>query len=1066
MTECKRKTFVVYKPLPEKRSSQVAVDVLDFNERDEMDVIEEIVEVSDGDVFEPESLVEQQNLMYSEREADAIFSIMKFLVDNEPKVLKQYFLYTRKQDYDTLADCMLSLSFAQDVTYPMLKFFIEDEFNTSDPKKILRENSAVSKLIKSYLNRFGNDYLKEILSKNISIICNNEKKMSYEVNTHVVSDIEALRNIELLGLKVDNILLDITNNVDTMPPGIRLIAKYIRESAEELLPKKVNSMIGAFLFLRYFNPAICFPDSINGILSKTKISHGTRRNLVLLTKILQNVSNGQDFKKKEFYMQPFNGFVRSRQELLNRYFQDVTNFQVNLLSIHDNLINEVSVHDIHIFHSMLFRYADKVQKLFSSPETAEEFNRLLELLGTYQAKTSFSYLEESSQKFVQNIINNRHEEVSYVGAVNLRRNKRGKQYTECLLIVGMNRLFVIKSKDGKLLRDFHQLDIVGITCLETSITILCEDQELVLECRSEQVENILNSIRRTFEYKFPGMPQRSKFYIDAPDHMMQDIRVKHNENSCAPLVITYNSICNYYVSTPNEEFKSDLGYLYENTNTIRLTKYYNITDTPLSSSDFLPVFHTLGYSPYFKELIIENIRLDRSGFKGLAILLGTNSTLKSVTLSNISHGSSRTPFCLIFETLKTNPDFSVTKLDLSKSSISDKAMEVLGDFITENTHCFEYLDLSNTVGDKGGSGFRSFLESLSPFSFRLNTLKLNGNKLIDFQNELCNLLHTTAQLHNFEISSTKLERNNIVSLVQNGFNVMVESIKELNLSNLVLKSKSISGTSLAPLKEWWSNNMVLESVNLSAVSLIPEEWPSILTSFSSSNPIALNISKNNIGPRGAQGIANVIAVVNLKELNISENNLGDEGLLCIIQAIYNNENISALDISNNFAIRNTKTRSDLVEALIQMASSDFLPLQTLVMRGELTKNRLREILGDFLITLKDNTQLQYLDITGHGMGNAGAIQMGKMLYLNNTLNTIEWDDNLTTYLGFWHVAEALTINPFKRTLTPPYQDIVRALSDQSSERLFLLTVISKMHNPEGEFEPDSFVKRVRFGSFS
>ena len=70
-----------------------------------------------------------------------------------------------------------------------------------------------------------------------------------------------------------------------MPEEVRFIGNYIAKEADSL---SLNStvLVGGFIFLRFFNPAIATPEVYNLIDPKIKTKKG-QRNLILLTKILQ-----------------------------------------------------------------------------------------------------------------------------------------------------------------------------------------------------------------------------------------------------------------------------------------------------------------------------------------------------------------------------------------------------------------------------------------------------------------------------------------------------------------------------------------------------------------------------------------------------------------------------------------------------------------------------------------------------------------------------------------------------------------------------------------------------------
>lgn len=62
-------------------------------------------------------------------------------------------------------------------------------------------------------------------------------------------------------------------------------------------PELNMQIIGGFFFLRFFCPVLINPNG-NNIVSET-VPATARRTIVIVTKIIQNISNGIEFGKKE-----------------------------------------------------------------------------------------------------------------------------------------------------------------------------------------------------------------------------------------------------------------------------------------------------------------------------------------------------------------------------------------------------------------------------------------------------------------------------------------------------------------------------------------------------------------------------------------------------------------------------------------------------------------------------------------------------------------------------------------------------------------------------------------------
>lgn len=76
---------------------------------------------------------------------------------------------------------------------------------------------------------------------------------------------------------------------------------------EPRFPEAKYTAVGAFIFLRFFCPAIVAPD-VEGLVS-TAPTKEMRRGLLLIAKVIQNLANNVLFGVKEPYMFPLNDFL-------------------------------------------------------------------------------------------------------------------------------------------------------------------------------------------------------------------------------------------------------------------------------------------------------------------------------------------------------------------------------------------------------------------------------------------------------------------------------------------------------------------------------------------------------------------------------------------------------------------------------------------------------------------------------------------------------------------------------------------------------------------------------------
>jgi neurofibromin 1 len=87
-------------------------------------------------------------------------------------------------------------------------------------------------------------------------------------------------------------------------------------------PEAKFTAVGAFIFLRFFCPAIVAPDA-EGLITTTP-SKEMRRGLLLIAKIVQNLANNVLFGAKESYMFPLNDFLTQNIYRVTTFLREIS----------------------------------------------------------------------------------------------------------------------------------------------------------------------------------------------------------------------------------------------------------------------------------------------------------------------------------------------------------------------------------------------------------------------------------------------------------------------------------------------------------------------------------------------------------------------------------------------------------------------------------------------------------------------------------------------------------------------------------------------------------------------
>ncbi|ETO25151.1 hypothetical protein RFI_11994 [Reticulomyxa filosa] len=163
----------------------------------------------------------------------------------------------------------------------------------------------------------------------------------------------------------EHFLSRIIETVDQIPFGIRWICKQLAEMAQKRFPDadryQIGGLVGGYIYLRFFNPVIVTPESVHFV--EKKLSKVMRRNLILVAKILQNLSNGVEFRDQ--YMQSLSPWVEKHREDIQTYFARL--IDVDQLSDRmdvDNLLEhtkkddeaiQISFNQIFLVHRLLLK---------------------------------------------------------------------------------------------------------------------------------------------------------------------------------------------------------------------------------------------------------------------------------------------------------------------------------------------------------------------------------------------------------------------------------------------------------------------------------------------------------------------------------------------------------------------------------------------------------------------------------------------------------------------------------------------------------------------------------------
>jgi len=104
---------------------------------------------------------------------------------------------------------------------------------------------------------------------------------------------------------------------------LRVIYSHLANEVKKKFGALYKKLVGGFCFLRFICPAVTSPDSFE-FLSGTGLvlTDSSKRTCITLSKILQNVANGIQFK--ETYLQPLNEWLVKQNNAILDFVDHLT----------------------------------------------------------------------------------------------------------------------------------------------------------------------------------------------------------------------------------------------------------------------------------------------------------------------------------------------------------------------------------------------------------------------------------------------------------------------------------------------------------------------------------------------------------------------------------------------------------------------------------------------------------------------------------------------------------------------------------------------------------------------
>jgi hypothetical protein len=191
----------------------------------------------------------------------------------------------------------------------------ELQMPSTEPESLFRGHSFAAYFISMYLRGRCTDWLVRLLQPIVVAVC--VRNLHFEVDERRlanVSDIDA--NRKQLVDHIDKFVADVVTAVELFPQSVKGLFHVLQNIIDQRFSGMGSTIIGSFFFLRFVCAALVTPRDYD--LVKQSPSAGAQRSLILLSKVLQNISNQLLFGDKETYLQFMNPYLEKHFEKISR----------------------------------------------------------------------------------------------------------------------------------------------------------------------------------------------------------------------------------------------------------------------------------------------------------------------------------------------------------------------------------------------------------------------------------------------------------------------------------------------------------------------------------------------------------------------------------------------------------------------------------------------------------------------------------------------------------------------------------------------------------------------------
>ena len=444
---------------------------------------------------------------------------------------------------------------------------------------------------------------------------------------------------------------------------------------------------------------------------------------------------------------------------------------------------------------------------------------------------------------------------------------------------------------------------------------------------------------------------------------LEELHLYENDLKSSATVILQALKENYQLKVLNFNSNNMTGQVAEDLanaikNNTSLEELY-LSQNDLRSSATV-ILQALKENSQLKRLHLNNNNMTGKVAEDLANVVKNNCNLEQLCLENNNLGPSAT---VILQALKENSQLKV--LNFNSNNMTGQVAEDLANAIKNNTSLEELYLSQNDLRSSATVILQALKENSQLKRLHLNNNNMTGKVAEDLANVVKN---------NCNLEQLCLENNNLGPSAT----VILQALKENSqLKVLNFNSNNMTGQVAEDLANAIKNNTSLEELYLSQNDLRSSITVILQALKENSQLKVLNLGGNNMTGQVAEDLANVIKNnPSFEELYLFQNDLRSS-ITVILQALKENSQLKVLNLNNN------NMTGQVAEDLANVIKNNS-GLEELYLREDDLKSSATLILQ----ALKENSQLKVLNLGSNNMTGQVAEDLTNVIKSNSRLETL------------------------------------------------------------------------------